>query len=455
MKQSSYQNQNILVLGLAKSGTEATKILLKLGAHVTVNDRTPIEDNEQAKQLQDEGAEVVCGSHPETLVHEGLDLMVKNPGIPYDHPLVLKALNMEIPVITEVEIADEIAVCDMIGITGSNGKTTTTTMTRAMLENSGRNPKAAGNIGEVATKVAYASLPEDIMVVELSSFQLQGTIHFKPEIAVFLNLIEAHLDYHGTMDEYAQAKARIFRNQTKDDVLIYNADDPLVSALAGEAPSTCIPFSTQRIVEGGSYIKDGDVVVLGEVLMRRDGFSLPGDYNLSNGLAAATAAMVAGADPEQVRYVLANFDGVKHRLQYVDTIREVRYYNNSKATNVPATVKALEAFPGEKIILIAGGLDRKLSFNDLHAPMGQSVKGLVTFGETADKLAEAGQLAGVETIRTVSTLQEAVNIAENISEKGDIILLSPACASWDQFRTFEERGDTFIQAVAALKEDNS
>lgn len=455
MKQSIYQNQNILVLGLAKSGTEATKILLRLGARVTVNDRTPIEDNEQAKQLQDEGAEVVCGSHPETLVHEGLDLLVKNPGIPYDHPLVEKALHMRIPVITEVEIAWEISPCDIIGITGSNGKTTTTTMTAAMLENSQKNPKAAGNIGEVASKVAFTALPEDILVVELSSFQLQGTVRFKPEIAVFLNLIEAHLDYHGTMDEYAQAKARIFQNQSKNDVLIYNADDPLVSSLAEEANSTRIPFSTQRMVDGGSYIKEGNIVVLGEVLMRRDDFSLPGDYNLSNALAAATAAMKAGADPEQVRHVLASFEGVRHRLQYVDTINGIRYFNNSKATNVPATVKALEAFPGARIILIAGGLDRKLSFDDLQAPMGQSVKGLVTYGETADKLAEAGESANVETILKTATLQEAVRKAEEISEESDIILLSPACASWDQFRTFEERGDTFIEAVAKLKEAKS
>lgn len=451
MKIKDYRGKNVLVLGLAKSGTEAAKILLELGANVTVNDQTPYEDNIAAKELEQKGAKVLCGSHPESLVHQGIDLMIKNPGIPYSHSLVQKASDLSVPVVTEVELAWQIAECDMIGITGSNGKTTTTTMTALMLEGSGRRPVAAGNIGEVASREAFRATTDDVLVVELSSFQLQGTRLFQPHIAVFLNLVEAHLDYHGSMSEYASAKSRLFLNQTEKDYLIYNLDDPEVTRLTENAESRRVPFSTSSTPKGGSYIKGDTVYILDEPLMLVRDFSLPGEYNLSNALAAATAAVLAGANRTEVKKVMSTFTGVRHRLQYVDTIRDVIYYNNSKATNVPATVKALEAFEEERIILLAGGLDRKLSFEALKSPLHQAAKAVITYGETAEQLASVAKEAGVPYVVTVATLDEAVEESRTISKSGDIVLLSPACASWDQFKTFEERGDRFIKAVSQLK----
>ncbi|AOM83275.1 UDP-N-acetylmuramoylalanine--D-glutamate ligase [Salisediminibacterium beveridgei] len=453
MKMADYQGKEVLVLGLAKSGTEAARILLDLGAVVTVNDQTPYEENQAAKELEKLGATVVCGSHPDSLVHGDLDLMIKNPGIPYRHSLIQKAMRLSIPVVTEIELAWQIAPCDMIGITGSNGKTTTTTMTAKMLEGGMKTPVAAGNIGEVASKEAYRATSEHVLVVELSSFQLQGTRHFNPHIAVFLNLVEAHLDYHGTMEEYASAKSRLFLNQSEEDFLIYNLDDVEVSRLTVDAKSRCIPFSTSSAPKGGSFLQNGMIYILGEPLMRVEDFALPGEYNLSNALAAATAAVLAGANREQVRRVMMTFSGVRHRLQYVDTIGDVTYYNNSKATNVPATVKALEAFGNRKMILIAGGLDRKLSFQGLKDPMNQTAKAVITYGETAEQLAMTAKEAGVPTILSAETLQEAVEQSRAISEPGDIVLLSPACASWDQFKTFEERGECFIEAVRKIKEE--
>lgn len=455
MRISDYKGKVILVLGLAKSGTEAARILLELGALVTVNDQTPYAENQAAKELEKLGATVICGSHPESLVHENLDLMIKNPGIPYRHSLIQKALRLSIPVVTEIELAWEISPCEMIGITGSNGKTTTTTMTAQMLEGGSKTPVAAGNIGEVASKEAYRATSDHVLVVELSSFQLQGTRFFSPHIAVFLNLVEAHLDYHGTMEEYASAKSRLFLNQSETDFLIYNLDDAEVTRLSENAKSRCIPFSTTSAPKGGSFLQNGMIYILDEPLMRVEDFVLPGEYNLSNALAAATAAVLAGANREQVRRVMMTFSGVRHRLQYVDTIGDVIYYNNSKATNVPATVKALEAFEDEKIILLAGGLDRKLSFEGLKNPMSKATKAVITYGETAEQLAKTAEEAGVPSVWTVGTLTEAVERTRAISEPGDIVLLSPACASWDQFKTFEERGDCFIEAVRKIKEETT
>lgn len=449
-KITAYKNKNVLVLGLAKSGTEAAKLLLKLGANVTVNDQTEFEQNPAAQELADLGADVICGRHPEELISEKVFALVKNPGIRYDHPLVLKAESFAIPVITEVELAYEVAESDMIGITGSNGKTTTTTLVGEMLEGAKVSPLLAGNIGEVACRVAQEATTDDVMVVELSSFQLLGVRSFRPKISVILNLYEAHLDYHGTMAEYKAAKAAIFANQTEEDFLIYNADDPAVTEMVSHSKAQKVPFSTTKVLPNGAYVDNGQLNVFGEKVIALENVSMPGEHNIANGLAAAAAAYAAGANTQQIARVLATFDGVKHRLQFVKEIEGRQIVNNSKATNVPATITALKAFPEEPIVLIAGGLDRGSSFSDLIPYFKKSVKGLVTYGETKEKIAATGAESGVGQIKTCERLEEAVVEAYKMTEPKDILMLSPACASWDQFKTFEERGDLFIKAVNDL-----
>ncbi|MBU9712421.1 UDP-N-acetylmuramoyl-L-alanine--D-glutamate ligase [Evansella tamaricis] len=449
-KISQFKDKQVLVLGLAKSGTAAAELLLKLGANVTVNDRNPLKENPDAQRLQELGAEVICGSHPIELIHAQLDYVVKNPGIRYDNSLVEKAISLEIPVITEVELAFLISEADIIGITGSNGKTTTTTYIYEMMKGSKREPFIAGNIGKVACEVAQKVTEKNVMVTELSSFQLMGIEKFEPKIALLLNIVEAHIDYHGSLNEYMTAKAKIFKNQTEMDYLIYNADDVGVSELvtSGQAKSKLIPFSTTNPVNWGGCVKDGWLEVFGESLIPLEDMSLPGEHNVANGLAAACAAILSGAKKEQVIEVLKSFRGVEHRLQFVASHEGRKFYNNSKATNVPATITALKAFE-QPVILLAGGLDRGLSFDGL-LPYLKGVKSVITYGETAEKIAATAREAGIDNIHVRPSLDLAVPTAFEQSEQGDVILLSPACASWDQFKTFEERGNHFVQAVKKI-----
>ncbi|SDN25051.1 UDP-N-acetylmuramoyl-L-alanine--D-glutamate ligase [Alkalicoccus daliensis] len=446
MKESSrWTNKKVLVLGLAKSGTEAAKLLLQLGAQVTVNDQTPWEENEQAKDLQKLGAEVICGSHPISLIHSELDALIKNPGIRYDHELIVEAEKHNIPVLTEIQLAYDVSSAPIIGITGSNGKTTTTTYIADMLEDSKTQPLLAGNIGHAASGVAKNAAETSTLVMELSSFQLLGTDSFRPDIAVLLNLIDAHLDYHGTREEYIEAKKRLFIYQTPEDYLIYNADDETVIDMVKEAKAKKIPFSLKEDLPDGACLSHGRIKLFGEELMPVSDFSLPGDYNIANALAAACAAKLGGASNEKITEVMKSFTGVKHRLQHVGSWRGREFFNNSKATNVTATVKALQAFD-QPIVLIAGGLDRGIPFDDLESSL-KNVTAAFTYGETAEKLKDTAHNAGVPLISALETLEEAVKEAVNHAQEGEVILLSPACASWDQFKTFEERGDAFIRAV--------
>ncbi|MCD8509653.1 MAG: UDP-N-acetylmuramoyl-L-alanine--D-glutamate ligase [Bacillus sp. (in: Bacteria)] len=446
---TKYTDKNILVLGLAKSGTAAAELLIQLGAKVTVNDRKPLEENEEGQKLQQLGAEVICGSHPLNLVNEQLDFLVKNPGIPYTNPLIEKAMKLGIPIITEVEIAYDISEADIIGITGSNGKTTTTTYIQEMLTGSNKTPLIAGNIGKVAVEVAKNAGPDNILVTELSSFQLMGTVHFRPKISVLLNLVEAHLDYHGSMENYVQAKSNVFSNQVGGDYIIYNYDDEIVKNVVTEGQAEVVPFSVKEYLPGGASIKDGMLMLFGRELISVEEMSLPGEHNIANGLAAAAAAYLAGAELKRIVEVLKTFSGVEHRLQFVANYEGRTFYNNSKATNVPAAITSLKAFQ-EPVILIAGGLDRGLSFTDLIPYLEDKVKCVVTYGETKEKIAETAKQANVPTVVTVEELPEAVNVAYKNSDSGDVILLSPACASWDQFKTFEERGTSFVQAVKKI-----
>lgn len=446
---TNYLRKKILVLGLAKSGVTAASLLHKLGAFVTVNDMKPLSENPEAQGLLEQGIKVVCGSHPIELLDEGFELIVKNPGIPYRNPLIKGAIDKGIPVITEVELAYQVSKAPFVGITGTNGKTTTTTLIFEMLEAGGKRPLIAGNIGTVASGVAEKAEEDDNIVIELSSFQLMGIDEFKPEIAIVTNIYDAHLDYHSSKQEYIDAKAAITANQTKSDYFIYNADQEETRQMAAETLAELVPFSTITKHENGAYIEAEAVYFRGEKIVDLSAIVLPGQHNLENILAAVAAAKLKETSNEVIQKVLGTFHGVQHRLQYVTAIKERRFYNDSKATNILAASKALSAF-SEPVIYLAGGLDRGNEFDELKPYLGH-VKAVITFGETAEKIERVAREAGITIIKRVDNVEKAVPEAFGISAEGDCILLSPACASWDQYKSFEVRGDMFVEAVHKLK----
>lgn len=443
----NFPYENVLVLGLAKSGTAAAKLLMSSGINVRVNDFNTVEEDKLVSELTEMGAEVIVGSHPLSVL-EGIDLVVKNPGIPYSNVIINKAQKRNIPIITEIELAGRLMDSPIVGITGSNGKTTTTTLTAQMLSESGKKVQVAGNIGTVATEVAQTIDKDEVMVLELSSFQLLGVQTFKPKIAMLLNIYEAHLDYHQTIENYEQAKFNIFKNQSEGDYLIYNADDEIIVEAVKQAKSMLLPFSTKEKLLNGIWADQTAIYFKEEKIIDQVDIVLVGDHNLENILAAIGAAKLSGATNQGIYQVLTTFSGVAHRLQFVKKINNRLYYNDSKATNMLATQKALSSFK-QPIILLAGGLDRGNEFTDL-IPYLDHVKVMVVFGQTAKKLAKVARSAGIDQILMVDNIHQAVEQATDLSEVNDVILLSPACASWDQYRTFEERGDMFIKAVHKL-----
>lgn len=451
-KISTYENKKVLVLGLAKSGVSAAKLLHELGALVTVNDGKPFDENPEAQELLSLGIKVITGSHPIELLDEEFSLMVKNPGIPYSHPLVAKAQEMGIPVITEVELAYEVAECPIIGITGTNGKTTTTTMTGLLL-NAGADQgiaRLAGNIGYPASGVAQEAKSEDKIVMELSSFQLMGITDFRPHIAVITNIYEAHIDYHGTRKEYVKAKWNLQKNMTEKDYLILNWNQSELQELAQRTKARVLPFSTKEVLEDGVYADDYSIYYKKEKIMEISELGVPGKHNVENALAAISVAKLYGISNEAIREMLHFFHGVPHRTQYVGEIQGRKFYNDSKATNILATKMALSGFETSKVVLLAGGLDRGNTFDEL-IPSLKGIKAMVVFGQTKEKLMDAGKKAGIETIVTAESVEQAVPLALENSTDGDVVLLSPANASWDQYPNFETRGNRFMEAVNRLK----
>lgn len=451
MKQlKDYKNKKILIVGLAKSGYAASLLLHRLGASIIVNDQAEYEENDQVTELEQIGIEVVCGGHPLTLLDRGIELVVKNPGIRYDNVLIAEAQKRNIPIITEVELAYRVSEAEFIGITGSNGKTTTTMLMTELLKESTKQPIAAGNIGTVVSEVAANATEDHVLVTELSSFQLMGIEQFKPKVAVLLNIFDAHLDYHGSKADYVKAKANILKNQMADDYIVYNADDPIVTSLVENSPAKRIPFSRKQACKQGAWI-DGEFIYFrdSQIISIQD-IALPGEHNIENILAAVAVAKLYRVHNEWILRVLSTFQGVKHRLEYVTTINGRKFYNDSKATNILATEKAVTSFK-EPVILLAGGLDRGNGFGELIPAFKKHVKAVVSFGETAKKIQQTALEAGIDYSVVVTSMEGAVQKAYELSSEGDVILLSPACASWDQYRTFEERGDMFVHHVHRLK----
>ncbi|MGZ4163880.1 MAG: UDP-N-acetylmuramoyl-L-alanine--D-glutamate ligase [Tumebacillaceae bacterium] len=449
-----FNGKHVLVLGLARSGAAVARLLHKHGAHVVVNDQKPLADlGDEVADMQQLGIQVIGGGHPDGIVHEGLALVVKNPGIPYKAAPVRQALELGIPVVTEVEIASRLSKAPLIGITGSNGKTTTTTLVGLMLVQAQLRPVVAGNIGRALTDVVEEIEADRWLVAELSSFQLMGTQEFRPRIGALLNLYAAHLDYHGTMEEYRDAKYRMFVNQTEQDVAVLNWDMDVVRDVAKFAKAKLFPFSTKQVLEEGVFVKDGNIRAMWHgkdmTILPVEEVALKGEHHLEDVLAATAISLAAGATPEAIAAVARTFRGVEHRLEYVATLQEVDYYNDSKATNAEAASRAINSFPEKSVVLIAGGLDRGTTFPELVPVFQKQVKHLVTLGQSADKLLAVAEQAGV-TAQKTATLEEAVQAAARVAAPGEVVLLSPACASWDMFGSFEERGSMFKKAVHTL-----
>ncbi len=453
------RKEETLVIGLGLSGLATVRFLLEQGAFkVVINDCRQLYDLDQEVALFKNNPRVslVTGGHPSSLITEKTGLIVKSPGVLPHLDILKKAQNFKIPIISEIELAYHFTKVPIIGITGTNGKTTTTMLISEIFQRTQKQRVfTAGNIGRPLTDIVMEAGTGDIIVAELSSFQLDSIISFRPLIAVILNIAEDHLDYHIKREKYAGAKEKILINQTSSDVAILNADDPLVSSLKNRTAAGPLFFSRNRIVEG-FCIREGMVGLNREgqfePLCPRAEIALPGNHNLENVLAAAAAAWAGGVDFNTIGTVLRAFKGVEHRLECVKVIDGVTFINDSKGTNPEASIKALEAFPGNDKILIAGGKDEDLSFDKLiEVAVYNHVKLIVLLGETAHKIKEVAHKAGFKNTQTVTSLEEAVVKAWENAVAGDIILLSPACASVDMFANFEERGRRFKDQVNALE----
>lgn len=447
-KRDEFMGKKVLVLGLAKSGYAAADLLHSLGALVVVNDSSPDTGSVEVQSLRSKGILVICGGHPDNILDEGFDIIVKNPGIPYHNVVIRQAEQRGIPIWTEIELSYLVSEAPIIAITGSNGKTTTTTLLYHILNIGGKRPLIAGNIGTVACTVAHNAKRDEVIVMEVSSFQLAGTVNFRPKIAVWTNLYDAHLDYHGTPEEYALAKAKVTDNQTEEDFFIYNADQPEMQPYINRSAARKVPFSLQGRQAEGISADDELIYWQGEPFVKRSIIKLLGRHNLENILAATASAILMDCDKETIENVLSSFTGVRHRMQFVKELKGRTFYNDSKATNTLATKSALSSFQSP-VVLIAGGLDRGHSFEELRPFMGR-VKAILALGETAGRLVDFAASCGVEHVVKADSMEEAVQEAFSISREGDQILLSPACASWDQYPNFEERGDAFIDAVLKL-----
>src|SRR5712671_6782205 len=444
-------NKRVLVVGLGKSGVASALFLKAHGARVTVSDtKTGDELHNEIPVLLDRGITVETGGHGER-TFRGQDLIVVSPGVPVDAAPLLQARSMGGQIIGEIELAAQFLPGPIVAITGSNGKTTTTTLTGEILTAGGFPALVGGNIGTPAISLVEQAKPESVIVLEVSSFQLETIRTFRPKVAVVLNVTPDHLDRHRTFDAYTDAKARIFENQKPDDFAVLNADDPTCVAMESRTRAQVLWFSRQKEVKQGVWVRDGNISFRDAVgqreIMQVSEIPLKGAHNLENTLAAVCAGALMGCGPEKIRQAVREFKAVEHRLEFVASIHGVEYYNDSKATNVDATIKALESFPAN-VHLILGGKDKDSDYTLLSDLLRQRVKRVYTIGAAAKKI--ESQIQAAAEIDHAGTLETALKRAAATAEAGDIVLLAPACASFDQFKNYEHRGRVFKEAVRGL-----
>lgn len=441
-----FQGRKVAVVGLASSGLAAAELLVSQGAAVIAVDAKPLEQLPGAAQALARLGVPFRPQSPEALA--GAECVVISPGVPAGLEILDEARRRGVPVIGEVELAFRFLQGEIIGITGSNGKTTTTALVGHLLQQCGIPAQVGGNIGTVpASAMVRSSRPGQWNVLELSSFQLETIQRFRARIGVALNVTEDHLDRHGSFERYAAAKARLFENQTAEDWAVLNADDPVTRGYASMTAARTLWFSLTRRVEPGAWLEQGVLMLGGEPLLPASDVPLRGRHNLENILAASLAAFLAGAPASGIASAIRTFRAVEHRLEYVDTIRGVAYYNDSKATNVSSAVKAVEALQGP-LWIILGGKDKGGSYAPLAEALRNKARAALLIGQAAPLIARA--LEGLMPVVPCGTLEAAVAFAAENARPGDTVLLAPACASFDQFEDYQHRGRVFKQLVARL-----
>lgn len=446
--------KKVIVVGTGISGIGAVKLLCEVGAAVVLYDGNDKLDEQEIRSRFPEGvdADIVLGELPEELL-KGTDLAVISPGVPIDSPVVLEFNGAGVPVWGEIELAYNYEKGVVAAITGTNGKTTTTTLVGEIIKAWGKETFVVGNIGNSYTAEVLKTNSESVTVAEISSFQLETVHEFRPKVSAILNITPDHLNRHYTMENYAAVKERIAANQTKDDYIVLNYDDEVLRKFGGETTATPVYFSRKHRVSHGTYLEgtmikytDGSEVI--DVIDVRD-MLLFGAHNHENVMAAAAICIQMGVPVDIIAETIRNFKAVEHRIEYVRTLDGVEYYNDSKGTNPDSTIKAIEAMP-KKTILIAGGYDKHSEFDEMIKTFGDTIVELVLLGVTKDKIAAAARAQGFENIRFVESLKEAVAVCHEDAKEGQIVLLSPACASWDMFKSYEERGKLFKQYVNEL-----
>jgi len=439
--------KQVLVVGLARTGVATALFCAARGARVTATEERPeSEITEIAAKLRAAGVTLELGGHgARTFVEQ--DLIVPSPGVPPTMPALAAARSAGVPVWSEIELAWRFLRGRLICITGSNGKTTTTSLIGHILEAAGLPVQVAGNIGTPLISRVDVSSDSGFTVVEASSFQLESISAFRPDVAVMLNLTSDHLDRHGSFDAYARAKARMFENQTEADAAVVNADDANAAQHAPSRPQV-FWFSRQKRLVNGCFLRNDEIVFRRDgtetVLLRRRDIGLRGDHNVENVLAAAAAATLVGVEPGKIAEGVRSFAGVEHRIEYVATVSGVEYFNDSKATNVDATLKALDAFPGN-VVVILGGKDKGCDFTILRDALRKHARMVLLIGSAADKI--GAEIAGAVPVEYAGTMARAVEVAAELAQPGDTVLLAPACASFDQFENYEQRGRVFKQLV--------
>lgn len=449
-----FKDKKIIVVGAGISGIHVAQVLKKQGADVTLSDSKPIgQSKKDPSFLLDEGIHLAMGNQDSSLL-TGVDLIVMSPGVSIYIPFVQEAYARQIPVISEVEVAYQLCPAPILAITGTNGKTTTTTLVGEMLKRHNPHTVVGGNIGQALSKEVEEVDEHGVVVAEISSFQLEAAKEFKPHIAAILNITPDHIDRHKTMENYVAMKERIFNKQSEKDYLILNYDDPILRPMAEKAPSQVCFFSRKEVLKQGIYVKNGQLHISwqGQELQfcPVSALKIPGAHNVENVLAAAAMAYFAGVSIGDIVDVLTSFEGVEHRIEPVTTINGVPYYNDSKATNPESSIKALEAFEGH-IILIAGGRDKNTDLTAFMKLAKEKVDHLILLGEAAARFKEAAILQQVKEIHEVGSFEEGVNLAYKIARPPHIVLLSPACASYDMFKSYEERGTVFKKLVRSLQ----
>jgi len=443
--------KKVLILGFAKSGYEAAKVLIKRGCEVIINDNKTLDniDKEKYEELKGLGVLFVLGSHPDDLLDETFTHLIKNPGVPIDHKYVLKAKELNIDVINEVELAYTLIPKNknikIIGITGTNGKTTTTTLIYEMLKKDNIPCLLAGNIGYPLCSILDELKENDIIVMEVSSQQLENLHKFNPDVAVITNISEAHLEFFKTYDYYKYLKSKILSNQKEDDICILNKVDPEIIKFSESALANKKWFSSKE--KTNCFLENDKIIYEDEEIINIKDVKLRGIHNYENIMAAITAVKCFNCSNEAIKKVLENFTGVEHRLEFVSKKQGVSFYNDTEATNIKCTKIALSAF-SEPTILILGGYERGQDFNEL-TPFIKNVKAIIGIGETRERVLEFGKINNIDTY-IFETQNEGFSKITEIMENGDVVLLSPASASWDQYNRCEERGDEFKNLVNEL-----